>query len=338
MRELHSGVSCVPQLKVFAVSVVQFLLQFVPPSKSLTHSYRRMLQRTVAGPWEAIPSKGLVRLKQLGFRTALPDLRTLSIASRARAGVCSAVMDITWNLQSSEQRFAEHPDALLHPRSLPWFATSGVWQMSLALEDPVVKENMDEAMSQGKIQAFLYGKLLESTPFDWGLLFFRRLSKRFGPIERLASDRALVHVKSLAAEHALLAWGWLKSICDAWATSLRFQDRDSVCTFCSAEQDSVHHMLLCPEIVEHLGHLLPLASAATQDHGLLALFGMIDFNTEVRKQVAVWHDCVLFGRNARVFGRSCVSPMLLFDARVREILGKGAERKSTLRHTILARS
>jgi transposase InsO family protein len=253
----------------------------------------------------------------LGFQFEIPMLVEMARAAMYRVALTSSAFYNAVNLLSAG---SDSLDARILSRVLPWHSTSIIYNL---IENKATMENWGIRPSTdnlGKIQSIIISHLhrLRKDPFD-DLL--RRRAKRWcdggaaeaAPIIRRNISRLCQLVP------ARLAFAVLKTVCNGWCTSRRFQKSIVPCWLCDADHgDDILHYVDCGAVHAFADSIIgdrwwPSGQEATIRRAIVA-------ETLTDSQLiltAALVDCVLQSANAARSERHAANGWQLLNARWR---------------------
>jgi endonuclease/exonuclease/phosphatase family metal-dependent hydrolase len=240
---------------IFGASVLGYLLQLaVPPKKAFALEWR-ILQYFTHGPWQALPSEGLLTLSDLGFRDEPRAIRDISIAARFRTAEQSTVFLNCCRLIDDAP---VDVDAYLHPRIVPWAADSMISALSEARRVVLQLPSVPSLLPHFDLQARTHAALRANRPRAWPGIFRKRLERHF-PADLCPSLAPIVCTNLLRANRRFrpsIVLASVRLICNGLLTAARFQGGLCPCKLCGSEEgDTVEHAIHCTAIT------LPFANA-----------------------------------------------------------------------------
>ena len=206
------------------------------------------LQRSLRLPWHSIPASVSTRLRLLGFPHQVFDITHLSLASRARCWLQSAIAEECWsavqNAQSSDdaRMVLPFPGWMQHSVLFQWRAAFSHCY-SLPATRPICRDADDD-----KVQRKLYRALHSEAYFEpFRSALIRRAS-------RWDSDRPADLVNFILTLTCSLRdvvpltvrTSFVLAFLNAWQTPARFQ-QCRTCPLCRGlDGGDVEHFLRCP--------------------------------------------------------------------------------------------
>jgi endonuclease/exonuclease/phosphatase family metal-dependent hydrolase len=241
--------------QIYGSSVLGYLLQLAEPPGQAFALERRILQYLTHGPWHAMPNEGLLALADLGFREEPRAIRDVSVAARYRTAEQSTVFDSCCRMLHDEP---DDLEARLHPRVVPWAASSVVVALLDARSTVCRLPNPPALLPHFDLQSRTRAALRANRPRAWPAILRKRLERHFPPLDCLPLVQIvmanLIRANQLLKPSIVLAS--LRLICNGLLTSARFQEGLGPCKLCSAEEgDTVEHLIHCTAIT------IPFAAA-----------------------------------------------------------------------------
>ena len=215
-------------LKIYALSVLEYIGSISAPDKASRKAEAHALQCTTADPYNAIPINLLYVGSMCGFGPDLVGIHSVSLAARCRTAACSNTLS-----QGLEKIQAARENDFA-----PMFALSSIWEMEFLA--PSMARSTAEAFNlvccldrNGKLDDSPQDKkqraattLLTITlaGFCWTDLL---VSKVLGPISRFRVVEILPHMNLLSrASRPGLTVGFLRILCNGVCTAQRFHTEE----------------------------------------------------------------------------------------------------------------
>ena len=241
---------------IYAMSVLGYLMQYAKLPKVIKSMESRLLQYYTHGPWNAIPSRHLMSLRDLGFPKEPGCLAEANSAAMYRAACASPVFAASAALVESQ---SSDPDALIFPRHIPWMATTAIVQMcanhkEFSLRFPTFLSNPCSTL-----QARARIVLRDARSSPWGELLRHRTARWFGNCAPRAVE--LIRCNLTVACSILpprVVFSTLRLINNGVSTARRYQETPRNCHLCGwVEGDCLEHYLHCEVMLNFAISYLP---------------------------------------------------------------------------------
>ena len=206
-------------LKIYAISVLSFIGSFCAPDKATIKAENHALQRTTAGPYNAISSKLLEVGSVCGLGPDLVGIHSISLAARYRVAACSSTLRTGLEKVNEARGHNCTPLFALSPKREHEFLIPSMAFNTADAFDIVCRldryDTLDE-VPQNKKQKFATSLLLDKLrKEDFAGPLASRASNVLGPISRHRVADILPHMKivSRASRPGLLV-GFLRILCN----------------------------------------------------------------------------------------------------------------------------
>ena len=310
----------VSNYQIHAVSVLQFVAQFEEVPPETLKAEMRSSQLLVAGPWNAIPLDMMHQFKDLGNQVELPCLKHISRAAMYRAAVQSATY---WKMDGLLDQALESDDRLGIPKHPQWWESAHIMQlrrnqraldaisrnpadmMGVSWQRTVVKTPGRRPDTQGKnVQRSMMNRL--RTSYE-GRSIPDMLQARLKywcaqPVKDQQLQIVMQNLQIIGKQAPpLLFIASIRTICNAWNTSARFDHQALQCRLCSCDGgDDLRHYCICPTVLryarEKMPNLtLPWSRPQAPLHGFML---MEQTNSQQILGVAIVHDIILAAINS----------------------------------------
>ena len=333
--------SKVVSYKVYATSVLSYVMQYVDIPKNLLQLEASCIARVLNIPRNSIPCEVALGLQVVG-QPSFPSLRHLAAATLARSWMalrCSS------EVEALVVNSMDNIDPFLNDPVKRWAETSMVATMCANYKS-IVNLRVPPPSSARSVQAGIYAALCgEADSESIGHCVACRIHTITDEVEATKED--LIASSGIAFKHLQQAsqWivpagaqAWVKALFNAWTTSYRFGGVVQPCPFCAAEaSDSLNHYAKCPVLNFYGSELLPDLWAHGYSmismHRCLGIDAFLEGPAHLPALLAAWIDAVHWTSLIHSRAQHVDSPIHTLAARLKVFLlrmCKGANRAKVL--------
>jgi hypothetical protein len=305
--------------KVYALSTLAHLMQFSDLPPEVLHMETVALQGLTRGPFSTFPGTTLAALHDLGLSFEGPSAIEVNRAAMFRAAISSKVFFSCRSLYNGDNL---PDDALLHPRSLDWEASSCFSALERNFRYITqIAPNIDPTPTD-RMQETVHRLLRSRRPSPWANLLLSRIGRwlqRPSPI--------LVHLmlrRVADAAHVVpseIIFAWLRLVLNGFPTTARMGPEAGPCHLCGAlGLDRLEHVVHCDKLNDVISKHFPFLHRAPGPVLRWETLCLVNVPQCERSQreMFVFADFLFFALNAKRHG-SKATPMELSQARRRAI-------------------
>jgi len=235
--------------------------QFADPSKETVKAMAQAQQRICAGPWYAIPTIALQRLRAVGFPTEFPDVSVLARAAQLRL---VASLPSFFTLFGQAKAALDSEECILDGLRPTWVQTTAIFRMErnwvtahgLRNIRVTIRENRDKRNFQKQLYRLLHGNgIAEELVAALATRTTNMLKRDCRPLVEAICHR--IAARTLCMPPCVRA-SLLRTISNGWVTSARLHLPWSTCRFgCShSAPDALQHYVACPRLTQPLAAYL----------------------------------------------------------------------------------